>query len=247
MSSTILIRSIFLVTEKNIRIYYNKAPVIIFGLLFPFFLFLSFFMGRELDLFLFFPGLLAMSLFFTSSSVGPLITPWEKQAGTYERLLSYPVTLNTIIVGDILAGMLFGMGINIIVTLAGLIYFSYQFQFFVFIAALLFGSFCFSTLGVLLASPAVKAPSQVMMFSSLIRFPLIFISGIFIPLNELGGAARTLSYISPVTYFVDLLNYSLTGQQHLPLLLNFCALMAFSTVFLCMANIFHRKNHLKGL
>ncbi len=247
MSYTILARSTFLVTEKNIRIYYNKPPVIIFGLLFPFFLFLSFFMGRELDLFFFFPGLLAMSLFFTSSSVGPLITPWEKQAGTYERLLSYPVTINTIIMGDILAGMMFGICINILVTLVGLIYFTYPLQLLIFIPALFLGSFCFSTLGVLLASPAVRSPSQVMMFSSLIRFPLIFISGIFIPLNELGEVARALSYISPVTYFVDLLNYSLTGQHHLPLLMNFCALLAFSALFLSLANSFHRKNHLKGL
>jgi energy-coupling factor transporter ATP-binding protein EcfA2 len=50
-----------------------------------------------------------------ASSIGPLITPWEKQAGTYERLLSFPVSINTIILGDSAAGMIFGIMINVVV------------------------------------------------------------------------------------------------------------------------------------
>ncbi len=53
-------RGIVVVTEKNIRIYYTKAPVMIFGLLFPLFMFISFYLGRRLDLLLFFPGFLGM-------------------------------------------------------------------------------------------------------------------------------------------------------------------------------------------
>ncbi|MCL4377797.1 MAG: hypothetical protein M1409_05345 [Actinobacteria bacterium] len=75
------IRGIIITAEKNIRIYYAKPPVLMFGIIFPIFLFLSFYLGRKIDFNVFFPGFLAMSLFFTASSVGPLITPWEKQAG----------------------------------------------------------------------------------------------------------------------------------------------------------------------
>ena len=75
-------RSVAITVKKNIRIYYAKPPVLIFGIIFPLFMFISFFLGRKLDLYSFFPGFLAMSLFFTSSSIGPLITPWEKTAGT---------------------------------------------------------------------------------------------------------------------------------------------------------------------
>ena len=39
--NTHFFRGIMITTEKNIRIYYTKAPVIIFGLLFPLFMFLS--------------------------------------------------------------------------------------------------------------------------------------------------------------------------------------------------------------
>jgi len=247
MKTKIFIRGVLIITAKNIKIYYNKPPVIIFGVLFPLFLFLAFYLGRQIDFYYFFPGLLAMSLFFTSSSVGPLITPWEKQAGTYQRLLSYPVTINTIIVGDILSGMIFGIVINIFVAAAGIIFLGYSLHYPLFFLALFFASFSFSALGVLLASPAVRAPSQVMMSSSLVRFPLIFISGIFIPLDELGSAGRTIASFSPVTYLVDLFNYAFVGKIIMPLILSFFALFAFSLIFLFAANKLHQKNHMKGL
>ena len=240
-------RGIVVVTEKNIRIYYTKAPVMIFGLLFPLFMFISFYLGRRLDLLLFFPGFLGMSLFFTSSSVGPLVTPWEKQAGTFERLLSFPVSINTVIFGDVAAGMVFGIIINLIVLSAGLLLLGCQIKLFFLITGIVLASFCFSSLGVLLASPSVRSPSHIMMFSSLIRFPLIFISGIFIPLESMERAGRIVSYMSPVTYLVDIFNFSFRGEHFNRLVVDFTALFIFSVVFLFFANKFHKRNLMKGL
>ncbi|MBC8472231.1 MAG: ABC transporter permease [Planctomycetes bacterium] len=219
----------------------------IFGLLFPLFMFLSFYLGRKVDLYFFFPGLLAMSLFFTASSVGPLITPWEKQAGTYERLLSFPVSINTIILGDILAGMIFGIIVNIIVLVIGLLFFNYSINILFLFFGILLASFCFSSLGVLLASPSASSPSHIMMFSSLIRFPLIFISGIFIPLGNLQGIARGLSYLSPITYLVDIFNFGFKGESDISLIVDFIALFMFSVIFIFLSNWFHKRNLMKGL
>jgi ABC-2 type transport system permease protein len=184
------------------RIYYTKPPVLMFGFLFPLFMFLAFYLGRSADLHTLFPGLAAMFVFFVASSVGPLITPWEKRAGTYERLLSFPVTVNTLILGDVVAGMLYGIIINVIILAAGTAAFGYAVSLsgvFLIAISLLLGAFCFSALGVLLASPASTNPSNVMMLSSLVRFPLIFISGIFVPIASLQGVARVVVYCSPIT------------------------------------------------
>jgi len=241
------LRGVIITTEKNVRIYYTKAPVMIFGLLFPLFMFLSFYLGRKVDLYSFFPGLLAMSLFFTASSVGPLITPWEKQAGTYERLLSFPVNINTIILGDIAAGTLFGTIINIIVLIVGLAFFNYSINILPLVIGILLASFCFASLGVFLASPSVRSPSHIMMLSSLIRFPLIFISGVFIPLENLQGTGKILSYFSPITYLVDILNFSLKGKSNISLMVDFTALLVFSVIFIFLSNRFHKRNLIKGL
>ena len=241
------LRATVITVEKNIKIYYAKPPVLIFGIIFPLFMFISFFLGRKLDFYTFFPGFLAMSLFFTASSVGPLITPWEKTAGTYERLLSFPVTVNTIILGDVIAGLIYGIMINIFVLAGGLVFLDYKVTVWSLILGILLASFCFSSLGVLLASPAARSPSNIMMLSSVVRFPLIFISGIFIPLSDLAPAGKVLSYISPITYIVDIFNYSLKRSHDIPLAIDFASLFAFSALFIFLANRLHRRNLLKGL
>jgi ABC-2 type transport system permease protein len=240
-------RSVATVTEKNMRIYYAKPPVIIYGLLLPLIMFFAFYLGRNMDFWIFFPGLLAMFLFFIASAVGPLITPWEKHAGTYERLLSFPVSVKTIILGDTAAGMIFGIAINLLVLGIGLIFLRYTLNILLLLSGMLLGAFCFSALGVLLASPSVPNPSYIMMVSSLIRFPLIFISGILIPLDRLHGTGRILSYFSPVTYLVDIFNFSFKGQSQYPLTFDFIILLVFSVIFIFLANRFHERNLAKGL
>lgn len=211
-------------------------------------MFLAFYLGRAIDLSLFFPGFLAMALFFTASSVGPLITPWEKQAGTYERLLSFPVTVNTIILGDMLAGAVFGLVISCVVLIAGLIFLHLTISSLIgLILAMFLGTLCFASFGVLLAAPSSRAPSNVMMLSSLVRFPLIFVSGIFVPLDRLHGAGRVLSYVSPLTYLVDMLNAGFRGNAVMPFVINGLTLIAFTTLFLLIATFFHRRNIVKGL
>jgi hypothetical protein len=97
------------IAEKNIRIYYSKGPVIIFGLLMPLFLFLSFYIGRSTPIEALIPGLLGMTAFFTATSVGPAIIPWEARAKTLERLISSPISLRTILLGDVLSSFVFGI------------------------------------------------------------------------------------------------------------------------------------------
>lgn len=248
MSFFVFLRGVIVTAEKNIKIYYKKAPVIIFGLLFPLFMFASFYMGRKIDISLFYPGFLAMALFFTSSSVGPLITPWEKQAGTYERLLSFPVSIHTIILGDVVAGALYGLIITSIVMIVAGISLSFPItNIIIIVISLILGTLCFASLGVALASPSVRSPSHIMMFSSLIRFPLIFISGIFIPLQDLQGTGRILSYISPLTYLVDMFHAGLDGTSLFPVSVDILALIVFTCGFLLISSYFHKRNMMKGV
>jgi ABC-2 type transport system permease protein len=246
-SNKLALRNVLLVTEKNMKVYANKPPVLIFGLLFPLFMFLSFYLGRRIDFQVFFPGLLGMSLFFLSTSVGPLITPWEKMTRTYERLLSFPITVGTVIYGNVLTGIVFGLVLTSIPLGAGLALLPYKVNAVVLIIGLLVGTPCFSSLGVLLSSPNAPNPSYIMILSSLIRFPLIFISGIFVPLERLSGVTRALSYTSPVTYLVDIVNYSLKGDCSINPLVDFLALLAFTTLFVFLAYKIHRRNMIKGI
>jgi ABC-2 type transport system permease protein len=248
MDWKIFFRSIIVITEKNMRIYYFKGPVVVFGLLFPLIMFLTFFIGRNLDLVLFFPGFLGMMLFFTASSVGPLITPWEKREKTYERLVSLPVILESIIIGDLLAGAIFGIAITIIVFIAcaGLFHIPLASAGLLAFAFVL-GSVAFAALGTLLASPTTDNPSNIMMLSSLIRLPLIFISGIFIPLSQLTGPFFLLTSLSPLTYLVDLLHAALNGDAVYPPWIDALVLVVVIVLFIGCAKVIQKRNLVKGI
>ena len=73
------------ISKKDLRIYYNKGPVVIQGILFPIMLFLAFTIGRQIIPTYMISGLMAMVLFLTSTSIGPVVFPWETRQKTLER------------------------------------------------------------------------------------------------------------------------------------------------------------------
>ena len=183
---SVQMRRAWAIAKKDIRIYYIKGPVLIFGVFMPLFLFLAFLMGsRQLPLSFLVSGLVGMTLFFTATAVSPAIFPWEGQAKTLERLASCPVTVEAIVFGDMIASTLFGIGITIITVIIGLALGLSLLHGIMMLTAILLAAVCFSAIGMLLAVPPTNVPSNIMMLSSLIKFPLVFISGIFIPLEQM--------------------------------------------------------------
>ena len=108
-----------------------------------------------------------------------------------------------------IASTLFGIGITIITVLIGLALGLSLLHGITLLAAILLAACCFSAIGMLLAVPPTNVPSNIMMLSSLIKFPLVFISGIFIPLEQMPPWGLVLAVCSPLTYFTDLVRYLL--------------------------------------
>ena len=144
-----------------------------------------------------------MTLFFTATAVSPAIFPWEGSAKTLERLASCPVTIEAIVLGDMIASVLFGIGITAVTIAIGLALGLPLLHGVTLAAAVLLAAGCFSAIGMLLAVPPTNVPSNIMMLSSLIKFPLVFISGIFVPLEQLPSWGLALAVCSPLTYFAD--------------------------------------------
>jgi ABC-2 type transport system permease protein len=240
-------RSIFIV-EKNIRIYYFKGPVIIFGLLMPFFLFLSFYIGRDTPIEALIPGLLGMTAFFTATSVGPAVVPWEARAKTLERLISSPVSLPTIFMGDVLSSFVFGVLVSAFPVAATMLIGVGIVNPILLCLGIVLSTFCFASFSILLSAyPPTDNPATIMMLSSMIKFPMVFISGVFIPIEELPVWGRAIASISPLTYFTDLAKYSIQGTSYYPIAVDILALIAFTVAFLVVAIKIHEHTILKRL
>jgi ABC-2 type transport system permease protein len=236
------------IVKKNVRIYYSKGPVVIFGLLVPFFLFLSFYIGRSMPAQALIPGLLGMTAFFTATSVGPAIVPWEARAKTLERLLSSPISIWTIFLGDMLSSFLFGALVSIFPILAGLLIGVEIANPLLLGFGIVLATLCFASFSILLSAyPPTDTPASVMMLSSMVKFPLVFISGIFIPIDELPVWGKTVSSISPLTYFTDLARYSMQSNSYYPIELDLIVLIAFAIIFFVTAIRIHERTMQKRL
>ena len=236
------------IAKKDIKIYYSKGPVLIFGLILPLFLFLAYATGREMPTKEMLSKLISMTAFFTATSVGPSIIPWEARSKTLERLLCCPITLWAILLGDMLSSFIFGFLITLIPTTLTLTLNINPINFISLLFSLILATLCFSALSILLSSyPPTDIPATTMMISTLIKFPLIFISGIFIPIEKLPPWTRIIASLSPLTYFTDLTRQLILNKGYYPPIINYTALTIFTITFLTTAVKIHGKTLMKRI
>jgi ABC-2 type transport system permease protein len=224
------------VAVKDVRVYYLTPPMIMFGLMMPFFMFFSFSVRREMAATQGIARLLALVTFFTASSAGPVIIPLERRVGTYDRLLAAPMSLVTLLLGKTLVGTFFALAVSAAPLSVGLLWLHVAIaDTSLLLAGLLLASLAFSAFGLAFASIPTRSVGNIMMPSTLIRWPLMFVSGIFIPLEEMASWTRVLSYVSPLTYAQDLMNHAVLGQGVLNPWLDLAALLASGVLFLVLA------------
>jgi len=232
----------FAICKKDIRVYYLKGPVVVFGILIPLFLFAAFLVGRNVPLRFLLSSLMSMTIFFTATAVVPAIMPWEGQARTLERLVSSPVSITAIILGDVLASFIFGVFLSFVPFAVGLVMGVTLINPATLLICVPLASFCFSSLAAILSTRPTNVPSNVMMLSTFVKFPLLFVSGIFIPVEQLPSWSRLVASFSPLTYCADLARYSIEGVNQYPPLLSIAVLTGFSMLFFAAAAKLHEKN-----
>lgn len=108
------------------------------------------------------------------------------------------------------------------------------------------GAVAFAALGVLMAAPATEGPSQAMMMSNLVRLPLIFVSGVFVPLPQMPGWGQWLAPFSPLSYAADLIRVGFGGQGYFAPWADVLALPAFAFAFLALARRLQRAAQAKA-
>jgi ABC-2 type transport system permease protein len=116
------------------------------------------------------------------------------------------------------------------------------------LVGLIIANLCFAALSVLLSAyPPTDIPATSMMLSSLVKFPLVFISGVFIPVEQLPQWGTVIASISPLTYFTDMVRQLFLNKGFYPLALDFLAVIAFAIAFTIAAIKLHEKTLTKRL
>jgi ABC-2 type transport system permease protein len=80
------------------------------------------------------------------------------------------------------------------------------------ILSVILGSTTFSLLGVIV-SLLMHEVFEAMTLSNYVRFPMVFLCGVFVPLTAMPPALRIVAFALPLTYTVDALRHLLLRGQ----------------------------------
>ena len=229
------LRGMFYIGLKDLRAYYFKPPNISWGILFPFAFVLAFALRNPGSLRELAPGLLALTLLFGTSSMEAIVIVFERRIGSLERLLLAPVRLPALLAGKVLGGVTFGLTVTLIVLFIVLILFGADSANWLLLAlALLLSAAAFSALGAFV-SVAVKEVFEAQTLANFIRFPMMFLGGVFVLVESLSPVLQVIARTLPLTYAVEALRLALSGGSLAGAALDLLALASFTVVLFALA------------
>jgi len=226
------------ILAKDVRAYYLKPPNISWGLIFPLAWTGMFFIrsGAGLDSVpALLPGVIAVSVLFGTTSLLAVTVTFEKKGRSFERLLLAPIPLELLMLAKTGGAILFGIANAFVpVVFAAFLIDISAVNWTTLVPAIVLIAVSSTFLGLFIAV-AVKEVFEAQTFSNFFRFPMIFLCGLFFPIEQLPVWLRPLSYALPLTYGADVLHGSIHRLPHMPLALDFGLLAAFCAVLFALS------------
>lgn len=173
------------------------------------------------------PGVVALSILFGTTSMLAVTVTFEKKNRSFERLLLAPLSLELLMLAKTGGAILFGVANAFVpVVMAAFLADLSQVTWSAFVPAVFMIAVASTFLGLFIAV-AVSEVFEAQTFSNFFRFPMIFLCGLFFPIERLPLFLRPLSYALPVTYGADLLHGAVHGEHALPFSLDLALLGVF--------------------
>ncbi len=177
-----------------------------------------------------YPGILAMSVLFTSVFFGVYII-WDRKIDILKEILVAPLSRTTIFVGKVLGGCTDSMIQALIMLLVSFvlgIYLTLS-SFLLAVIILFLLALSLVSTGLIIGS-LMESPEGFNMIISFLIFPLFFFSGALFPIDNLPTWLSFITYINPVTYGVDALRFVIIGVSQFPLYVDLIVLIGFAAV-----------------
>jgi len=218
------------ILKKDIKNYYLKPPNISWGIIFP----LSWTLmqvirsQQAVEINELLPGLMAMSILFGTTSMLSVTITFERKARSFDRLLLAPVSLNTMVLAKTSGAILFGM-VNAFwpVVFAAFMIDLSGINWGIVLLNVLLMAVTSTLLGLMIAVSA-KQVFEAQTYSNFFRFPMLFLSGLFLPVSQLPVFLQPLSFCLPLTYGADMLNGAIMHTGLLNIWLDFVILLGFA-------------------
>ena len=222
---------------KDMKTYYLKPPNISWGLIFPFAWTLMFFVRSEqaVDIRGVLPGVMSLAVLFGTTSMLAVTITFERRSRSFERLLLAPISLNLLMLAKTSGAIIFGvLNAMVPVLIASFIVDLSGINWLTTFLSIMFIAITSTFLG-LFISVSVSEVFEAQTFSNFVRFPMMFLGGLFIPIERLPIFLRHVSYVLPLTYGADILKTSINQNGNILLWISFAVLIGYSLVLFLMS------------
>jgi ABC-2 type transport system permease protein len=190
------------------------------------------------------PALIGMVLTAVGTVITSLGVVRERQEGTLEQLAVMPLRPRDVIVGKIAPYFLVGVIDMAVITAAGLLLFDVPFRgsWPVFIAGALL--FLLAVLGIgVLISTLSQTQGEAIQLAIMTMLPQVMLSGMIFPLASMPWGVRWISYLLPLTYFIQIVRGVFLKATPIDALgVPFLALAALALVVLGLAVLRFRRD-----
>ena len=150
-----------------------------------------------------YPGILSMTVVMSSMFSGMSIV-WDREFGFLKEILVAPISRSGIVLGKALGGsvtaMLQGVILLILAPFLGIHLTALMVVKYIFLVLLL--SLSLSGMGIFVAT-RMRSQQGFQMVMNLLIFPLIFLSGVFFPVDNVSPWLQMIAKLNPLTYGVD--------------------------------------------
>ena len=147
------------------------------------------------------PGIMALTVMMSVMTGLPVAISQEKEVGTMDGMMVAPINRLSIILGKTLGQTARGMlqGVIILILAVALFGVAIQGSIFLVFALLLLGVFAFVGLGIVITS-FTKDQETAQMLMMTLMFPMMFLSGVFFPIQQMPWYMQDISKALPLTY-----------------------------------------------
>ncbi len=190
------------------------------------------------------PGLMIMIVMITVMTGIPEAISKEREMGTFDGMLSAPINQISIILGYTASLCVKGFAQVILVLAIAIIFFGVTIQGSILLAffLLLLGIFSFVGIGILAVSSS-KNQATGTTIVNLIMFPMMFLAGIFFPIQQMPWFMQDISKIIPLTYAADAMRKVMLLNANISdVIIQILILVAFGIVTMSLAVILFRRS-----
>ncbi len=232
---------IYQIALKDMKTYYLKPPAISWGMVFPMAWTLAFYLRSPVDFAGLVPGLIAMTILFSTTAAEAVVINFELRLGTLERLLLAPVSITSVLMGKVLGGFLFGLLMTFIVAAGSILYLGPHPDILGLALIAVPSLMVYSSMGALF-SVSVKEVFEAQTLLNLPRFFMVFLCGVVYLVSALPEGLQLLARLLPLTYTVQGLQASFFPVVDAVFLQGFFILLIFLILFLLPAvRLLHRR------